>query len=101
MSHNALTALAKSLPASVPFVGPVFSKLFHRAQCPAPTEIAMSVFRLQERIESHPSTEVIRKASIHGLEKDSRLKGTSPVHLHCPWSLVLISDSFCVQGETK
>ena len=61
----------------------------------------MSVFRLQERIESHPSTEVIRKASIHGLEKDSRLKGTSPVHLHCPWSLVLISDSLCVQGETK
>ncbi len=61
----------------------------------------MSVFRLQERIESHPSTEVIRKASIHGLEKDSRLKGTSPVHLHCPWSLVLISDSFCVQRRDE
>ena len=61
----------------------------------------MSVFRLQERIECHPSTEVIRRASIHGLEKDSRLKGTSPVHLHCPWSLVLISDSLYVQGETK
>jgi hypothetical protein len=64
-------------------------------------EIAMSVFRLQERIESHPSNEVIRRASIHGLEKEQQLKGTSPVHLHCPWSLVLISDSFCVQGETK
>jgi hypothetical protein len=61
----------------------------------------MSVFRLQERTESHPSNEVIRRASIHGLEKDSRLIGTSPVHLHFPWSLVLISDSFCVQGEAK
>ena len=38
---------------------------------------------------------------MYGLEKDSRLKGTSPVHLHCPWSLVLISDSLYVQGETK
>jgi hypothetical protein len=64
-------------------------------------EIAMSGFRLQEGIESHPSNEVIRRASIYGLENDSRLTGTSPVHLHCPWSLVLISDSFCVQGETK
>jgi hypothetical protein len=38
-----------------------------------------------------------------GLEKEQRLKGTSPVHLHCPWSLVLISDSFCLcaKGETK
>jgi hypothetical protein len=35
-----------------------------------PTEIAMSVFRLQERIESPPSNEVIRRASIYGLEKD-------------------------------
>jgi hypothetical protein len=57
---------------------------------------------MQERIESHPSNEISRRASIHGLEKEQRLKGTSPVHLHCPWSLVLISDSFCVQaGETK
>jgi hypothetical protein len=38
---------------------------------------------------------------MYGLEKDSRLKGTSPVHLHCPWSLVLISDSFCVQRRDK
>jgi hypothetical protein len=38
---------------------------------------------------------------MHGLEKDSRLTGTSPVHLHCPWSLVLISDSFCVQRRDK
>jgi hypothetical protein len=30
----------------------------------------MSVFRLQERIESHPSNEVIRRASMHGLEKE-------------------------------
>jgi hypothetical protein len=61
----------------------------------------MSVFRLQERIESHPSNEVIRRASIYGLEKEQRLKGTSPVLLHCPWSLVLISDSFCVQKRDK
>jgi hypothetical protein len=52
----------------------------------------MSVFRLQEGIESPPSIEVIRRASIYGLER---------VHLHCPWSLVLISDSLYVQGETK
>jgi hypothetical protein len=61
----------------------------------------MSVFRLQERIEGHPPNEVIRRASIYGLEKDSRLTGTSPVHLHCSWSLVLISDSFCVQRRDK
>jgi hypothetical protein len=61
----------------------------------------MSGFRLQERIESHPPNEVIRGASIYGLEKDSRLAGTSPVHLHCPWSLVLISDPFCVQRRDK
>jgi hypothetical protein len=30
----------------------------------------MSVFRLQERRESPPSNEVIRRASIYGLEKD-------------------------------
>jgi hypothetical protein len=30
----------------------------------------MSVFRLQEGIESHPPNEVIRRAPIHGLEKD-------------------------------
>jgi hypothetical protein len=63
--------------------------------------LAMSGFRLQERIESPHSIEVIRGASIYGLEKEQRLKGTSPVHLHCPWSLVLISDSLYVQGETK
>jgi hypothetical protein len=28
---------------------------------PAPTEIAMSVFRLQERTKGHPSNEVIRR----------------------------------------
>jgi hypothetical protein len=61
----------------------------------------MSVFRLQKRTESHPPNEVIRRTSIYGLENDSRLAGTSPVHLHCPWSLVLISDSFCVQGEKR
>jgi hypothetical protein len=27
--------------------------------------------------------------------------GTRAVRLHCPWPLVLIFDSFCVQGETK
>jgi hypothetical protein len=32
--------------------------------------IAMSVFRLQERIEGPPSIEVIRRASIYGLEKE-------------------------------
>jgi hypothetical protein len=30
-----------------------------------------------------------------------RPKGTRPVHLHCLWSLVLISDSFYVQRRDE
>jgi hypothetical protein len=56
----------------------------------------MSVFRLQERIPSLPSNEVSPRVSVHRLEKEQWLKGTRPVHLHCLWSLVLISDSFYV-----
>ena len=61
----------------------------------------MSVFRLQERIEGPPSNEVISRASIYGLEKDQRLKGTRSLRFRCLWSLVLISDSLYVQGGTK
>jgi hypothetical protein len=61
----------------------------------------MSVFSLQERIPSPPSNEVIPRISFHRLEKEQRLKGTRPVHLHCLWSLVLISDSFYVQRRDE
>jgi hypothetical protein len=49
----------------------------------------MPVFRLKERIPSSPSNEVIPRVLFHRLEKEEQLKGTRPVHLHCPWSVVL------------